>query len=73
MMNFQEIAKEMILSGGGIQVNNEEDLIREVGGLLNNKKKMIEIGEKGYQVIMKNRGALQKNLELIGEIINKKK
>ncbi len=69
MMNFQEIAKEMILSGGGIQVNNEEDLIREVGGLLNNKKKMIEIGEKGYQVIMKNRGALQKNLELIGEII----
>lgn len=73
MMNFQEIAKEMILSGGGIQVNNEEDLIREVGGLLNNKKKMIEIGEKGYQVIMKNRGALQKNLELIGEIINQKK
>ena len=70
MMNFQEIAKEMILSGGGIQVNNEEDLIREVGGLLNNKKKMIEIGEKGYQVIMKNRGALQKNLELIGEIIS---
>ncbi|MBI3585182.1 MAG: 3-deoxy-D-manno-octulosonic acid transferase [Nitrospinae bacterium] len=70
MMNFQEIAKEMILSGGGIQVNNEEDLIREVGGLLNNKKKMIEIGEKGYQVIMKNRGALQKNLELIGGIIS---
>src|SRR3989304_409309 len=70
MMNFQEIAKEMILSGGGIQVNNEEDLIREVGGLLNNKKKMIEIGEKGDQVIMKNRGALQKNLELIGEIIS---
>ena len=69
MMNFQEIAKEMILSGGGIQVNNEEDLIREVGGLLNNKKKMIEIGEKGYQVIMKNRGALQKNLELIEDII----
>ncbi|MBI5748078.1 MAG: 3-deoxy-D-manno-octulosonic acid transferase [Nitrospinae bacterium] len=71
MMNFQEIAKEMILSGGGIQINNEEDLIREVGGLLNNKKKMIEIGEKGYQVIMKNRGALQKNLELIGEMIKK--
>src|SRR3989338_873260 len=72
MMNFQEIAKEMILSGGGIQVNNEEDLIREVGGLLNNKKKMIEIGEKGYQVIMKNRGALQKNLELIKDIIGRR-
>ncbi len=72
MMNFQEIAKEMILSGGGIQVNNEEDLIREVGGLLNHKKKMIEIGEKGYQVIMKNRGALQKNLELIKDIIGRR-
>ncbi len=72
MMNFQEIAKEMILSGGGIQVNNEEDLIREVGELLNNKKKMIEIGEKGYQVIMKNRGALQKNLELIKDIIGRR-
>jgi len=70
MMNFQEIAKEMILSGGGIQVNDEKELIKEVDGLINNGKKMIEIGEKGYQVIMKNRGALQKNLELIGEIIS---
>ena len=69
MMNFQEIAKEMILSGGGIQVNDEQELIKEVDGLINNGKKMIEIGEKGYQVIMKNRGALQKNLELIEDII----
>ena len=69
MMNFQEIAKEMVLLGGGIQVESEEDLIREVEGLLNNKKKMIEIGEKGYRVIMKNRGALQKNLVLIEDII----
>jgi 3-deoxy-D-manno-octulosonic-acid transferase len=71
MMNFQEIAREMASSGGGIQVDSEGDLIKEIDGLLSNKKRMIEVGEKGYQVIMKNRGALQRNLELIGEMLNK--
>jgi 3-deoxy-D-manno-octulosonic-acid transferase len=69
MMNFQEIAREMVLSGGGIQVEDWDGLKNEVERLLNDGKRMAEMGEKGYQVIMRNRGALQRNLGLIGEMI----
>jgi len=69
MMNFQEIAKEMVLSGGGIQVENWDGLKKEVEGLLNDGKRMKEMGENGYGVIMRNRGALLRNLELIGDMI----
>ena len=55
-----------------IQVGGEMELKSAVEGLLNNRGKMTEIGEKGYRVIIKNRGALQKNLELIEDIINQK-
>lgn len=73
MMNFSEIAKEMRLSGGGIQVNNKEEFKIEVEKLLNDEKMVVEIGEKGYQVIIRNRGTLQRNLELIKEIIESTK
>jgi 3-deoxy-D-manno-octulosonic-acid transferase len=72
MMNFKEVAADMVSSGGGIQVGGEMELKSAVEGLLDDREKMTEIGEKGYRVIIKNRGALQKNLELIEDIINQK-
>ncbi|MBI3813405.1 MAG: hypothetical protein HY279_02925, partial [Nitrospinae bacterium] len=62
---------EMVLSGGGIQVEDGDELKVEVERLLNDVKRMAEMGGKGYQVIMRNKGALERNLELIGEMINK--
>jgi 3-deoxy-D-manno-octulosonic-acid transferase len=73
MMNFHEISKDICSSGGGIQVNDKNDLRKEVAGLLDNEKRMAEVGEKGYQMIMRNRGALQKNLKLIGEMMSRRK
>jgi len=70
MFNFKQITEEILESGAGVMVENENYLKETMKGLLNNISKQREMGEKGYNIITKNRGAMERNLSIIEKFLS---
>jgi 3-deoxy-D-manno-octulosonic-acid transferase len=65
MHNFQEISRILKESGAGIEVRDGTHLAEEGGKILNDPARMRALGAAARDVLMRNRGALVKNVELI--------
>jgi 3-deoxy-D-manno-octulosonic-acid transferase len=70
MFNFKQITEEILESGAGVMVENENYLKEAMKGLLNNISKQREMGEKGYKIIARNRGAVERNLAMIEKFLS---
>src|SRR3989304_5670892 len=70
MFNFKQITEEILESGAGVMVENENYLKETMKGLLNNISKQREMGEKGYKIIARNRGAVERNLAMIEKFLS---
>jgi len=69
MFNFREIAEEILSCGTGIQVESGEELSRALRGLIHDIVQQREMGEKGYQIIVRNRGAVERNLAIVEKLL----
>ena len=67
--NFQEIARILGESGGGIQVQDEGELAVKIIKLLRRPEQIKELGEKAYRAVVAHQGAVAKNLDLIRQMI----
>jgi 3-deoxy-D-manno-octulosonic-acid transferase len=67
--HFKEEWEKIKEGGGGIEVENYEDLYQKVSYLLENPSICREIGEKGYSVLLKNMGATERNLTLLSRFL----
>jgi 3-deoxy-D-manno-octulosonic-acid transferase len=65
MHNFMEISKIMFEMQGLIQVTNAETIASTVISILNDPDKAKTLGKNAYYVVEKNRGSLEKNMEII--------
>ena len=65
MANFKTLADEMKISGGGIEVRNAGDLLREINDLLNNNEKRRSLGEKAFRVAAGDNGVAERSLNLL--------
>ncbi|MDI6791090.1 MAG: hypothetical protein QME44_10455, partial [Thermodesulfobacteriota bacterium] len=70
MFNFQQITEEILSSGAGMMVEKGEDLTETLKVLLNDSGKPKEMGEKGYGIIIKNRGAVKRNLAMVEKLFH---
>ncbi|MEK6713678.1 MAG: 3-deoxy-D-manno-octulosonic acid transferase [Nitrospirota bacterium] len=70
MFNFKQITEEILESGAGVMVENENYLKEAMKVLLNNSNKQREMGEKGYKIIARNRGAVERNLSIIENFLS---
>ncbi|MDX2163910.1 MAG: lipid IV(A) 3-deoxy-D-manno-octulosonic acid transferase [Gammaproteobacteria bacterium] len=70
LYNFAQIDRLLSGSEALIKVKNAEGLATAVLGLLNDAKKRDAVGKRGEAVIAKNRGASEKQLNLIERLIN---
>ena len=70
MNNFEEESRLLIESGGGIQIINPKELYGVLNELLVDKKKRKNIGQKAWKTVIKNRGAVNKTIELINRLVN---
>ncbi|MDD5434171.1 MAG: 3-deoxy-D-manno-octulosonic acid transferase [Nitrospira sp.] len=68
--NFREITEEIIKTGAGIRVENNEELPGVLKGLLSDTQRQRDMGEKGYQIIIKNRGAVERNLSVVEKLLS---
>jgi 3-deoxy-D-manno-octulosonic-acid transferase len=69
MDNFQEIARCLMESGGGLQVNDPEGLFMQAKRLLENESVRNDLGEKAFQIIASNQGTNRKAMEAIGKFL----
>lgn len=69
MFNFREIMEEILKNGAGVSIEKPEDLAGRLKELLEDTKRQREMGEKGYQIIVKNRGAAERNLDIAGKLL----
>lgn len=65
MNNFAEEAKLLADCGGGIQIDSPEELYPALKNLLTDAGNRESRGQSAAQAVAKNRGALQKNMDLI--------
>ena len=65
MSNFAEIARLLTEAKGAIQVRDKEDLASQMQRLLQDEAARKEVGEKGYDLLQKHRGATDRIFEEI--------
>jgi len=66
-------SRELILNcGGGIQVANGDELTQSFRKLLQNKQYAMETGKAGQKMMRENQGAVEKNFNLIMELLETK-
>ena len=70
MSNFEEEARLLIESGGGVQINNSGELYDVLNQLLTDQEDRQHRGEKAQEIVVKNRGAVEKTIELINRFSN---
>ena len=65
MNNFEEEAKLLRQSEGGLQLQNIEDIYNVLSRLLMNPDQCQKLGQSAERVVRANSGALRRNIELI--------
>ena len=64
--NFPEVFTSLLEVQGVLQINSTEKALSEIiGKLLNSKGARQRLGNAGYEVLIENRGALQRLLDLL--------
>lgn len=69
LFNFAEITDQMLRAEGMLKVANADELAHAVIKLFENADYRNTTGENAFQVVEKNRGALQRQVDLIGGLV----
>jgi 3-deoxy-D-manno-octulosonic-acid transferase len=69
MFNFRDIADMFVKNNAGIMVNDPQELEIELKKILEDKLKIIELGNASRKVILENQGATAKNTEAITALL----
>jgi len=56
-------------AGGGIEVNSYQELLQQTVSLLQSEQRLKEMGEKAFSVVVANRGATQRNMEMLNRYL----
>jgi 3-deoxy-D-manno-octulosonic-acid transferase len=65
MNNFREIASKILSSAAGVQVTDASQLLSVIRGLLDNPAAREEMGGNGARLLLENRGATERHMEII--------
>lgn len=69
MSNFREIAAMVLVSGGGIQVQDGTELTSVLTGLLADEGRRISMGHQGLAIMDENRGSTDRHMEVIASLV----
>jgi 3-deoxy-D-manno-octulosonic-acid transferase len=69
MTNFAEITAEIKRAGGGIEIRDRDDLVREIGGLLADRAMAKRVGELAYDVVVQDRGVVRRTMDLVSRYL----
>ena len=70
MNNFEEEARLLLQSGGGIQIDRPKELYETLHKLMTDPQERQRIGNAAGKTVRQNRGAVERNLNLILALLN---
>jgi 3-deoxy-D-manno-octulosonic-acid transferase len=73
MFNFRDIIRPFLDNNAAFKVKDKEELKQVLRTLLNNPREREEIGIKAKRIVEERRGATERNIRLIREILAKRK
>ena len=65
-----EIAMALLEAGGALQVQNSDALGEQVSALLLQPERRQALGDAAYQVLRANQGAIERNVQLIAQVLS---
>ena len=71
MGNFEEEARLLAESGGGIQIEHPEDLTALLEKLLSDPEEILKRGLLAAEVVQRQKGAVNRNMDLIQSLLEK--
>ena len=69
MFNFRDIADLFLISGAAVLVKNKEELREKIKDLLLHPENALELGRRAKELLLKNQGASERNLEIIKQVL----
>ena len=72
MFNFRDIAELFLSESAAVLVKNKEELREKIKDLLLHPEAALELGRRGRELLLKNQGASERNLEIIKQMLNYK-
>ncbi len=69
MFNFKDISEALLSSGGGIMVNNKDELYKSIFRLIKDLDYRMRMRNACYSFVQKNRGAVKKVVQLISSAL----
>ena len=68
MANFREISELFLVNQAALMAKNSQELVSKVKDLLNSNLLAKGLVERAYELILKNRGATEKNIQVIKQL-----
>ena len=68
----RDIAALLLEGGGGIQIQNQDDLVFHMTRLLTHPSEAEDMGRRAFDVVQTNRGVITRNLQWITRLLDKK-
>jgi len=68
----RDIAALLLEAGGGIQIQNQDDLVFHMTRLLTHPSEAEDMGRRAFDVVQTNRGVITRNLHWIAQLLEKK-
>ncbi len=72
MENFEDMVSAFVRGGGAIQVKDERELGEVLERLLKNPSERKSLGEKAIEILLSQRGALDRNFKLLESLLKLK-
>ncbi len=69
MHNFKDISRLLVKAGGGLVISEGEEFYRIASTLLADSERCQDMGAKGYALLQDNRGATERTLQAIEQIM----
>ena len=69
MDHFAEVADLLIRQGGGLQVNDAQEMADAMACLLKDRTRLEQMGKAAYELVLANQGAVAKNADLIARFM----
>jgi 3-deoxy-D-manno-octulosonic-acid transferase len=66
--SFRDTVATLMNEAAGIMVRNREDLYEQLGDLLTHPERITELGQKARTVMLRQRGATARNIELLSRL-----
>jgi 3-deoxy-D-manno-octulosonic-acid transferase len=71
MDHFAEVAELLVSQGAALQVKDAEELVEALRGLLGDRERLRDMGDRAEEIVRANRGTVARNADLFDQLLRR--